>query len=126
MGQNLAGNEKVDHVLLAMSSLDLKRVMCGVMGMLEVFEREISREQSASLDAMKVGDHIAYMQFAAGNMLTNIDALLGTLNTICPAVREIIPLEKHFDTQIPGHLPHSQRQKWISELSKLPPHIWSM
>lgn len=126
MGQNLATDEKVDHVLLAMSSLDLKRVMCGVMGMLEIFEQEIHREQSQSLDTMKVGDHIAYMQFAAVNMLTNLDALLSTLNAICPAVKQLVPLEKHFDTKLTEHISSAQRERWISELSKLPPHIWSL
>ncbi len=129
MGQNLSVKRDINHVLLAMNSRDLKRVMCGVMGTLEIFSQEVNHGQSQSLESMKVSDQIAYMRFAASNLLSNLDELLIALNVVCPAVAQCVPLAQavKMDDRDLAHGDYAAlRERWIHDLSRLPPNTWHM
>ncbi|HCI13807.1 MAG TPA: hypothetical protein DFK12_07560 [Gallionellaceae bacterium] len=91
MGQSFAVNGKLDRVLLAMTSHELKHVMSGVIGMLEAVELEISRNSFQSLETSQVVSHMSCMHSTIINLLPIIDDLLDALSYFTPEIVDMLP-----------------------------------
>ena len=129
MRQELLVDEEMRTLLLALGCRDLRRVMSGVLGTLEVFSQETGNSHVQTLETMKIADHIAYMQFAAGNLLDNLDELLNTLRHVCPEVENIVGDAGRLEVDGVEYGPEScaaLREKRLRELSAVPPHILHM
>ncbi len=129
MGQGWVANEKMRNLLLALSCRDLKRAMSGVQGTLEVFSQETGKTPAQSLEAMKVADYIANMQFAATNLMDNLDGLLDTLSHVCPEVESIVEDAGRLEEEGGGQGAEScvaVQEERLRELSSVPPHILHM
>lgn len=127
----MSGYGDVDHVLLAMNSHDLKRVVHGLVGMLGSFATDVSLEleRGRSDEMAQIANHIADMQHAVGGMLSNLDQIILMLGRTCPSAGHIGALVQHFDMD--RHSPHglainSERDSWGREISELPPHIGNL
>lgn len=130
MGKYLSGSGEVDHVLLAMNSHDLKRVVRGLLGMLGSFATDVKREQSQSDEMLQVAGRIEDMQQAVDGVLSNIDDIILTLDRACPSAGQIGALVQHFEME--GKVRHGRaseeeaHDRWMQEVSGLPPHLWNM
>ncbi|MBI3480480.1 MAG: hypothetical protein HY016_09025 [Nitrosomonadales bacterium] len=130
MEQGLVDHGMLNHLRLAMTSYDLKLVLGGIARMLESFSREVSNGQLQADDAAYVACRIANMQNITGNMLDNLNDIEGSLAQAYPAVGqlgEILRSVERTDASLVERPSHGAgREKLMSDLSDLPPHIWYM
>lgn len=127
MGQNLSVSGQLDHVLLAMNSHEIKRVVRGLAGMLGSLAKTVNHELPQATEMLKVAQHIQDMQQAIGGLLANIDDVILTLDRACPSVGQSGVLVQPCEME--GYAPNgeessdAERNEWVRNISELPPHL---